>query len=72
MPKETVEISKGYEYGRAFQFGDKQIESEYACKVYELKVDVSEFESYMRANSSSRSDVFTCFMNTILNFIVNM
>lgn len=66
VPKEMVEISKGYEYDLAFQLGDKHIESKYACKVYELKVDASEFESYMRANSSSRSGVFTCFMNSVI------
>lgn len=63
VPEDEVSTDKRYEYERAFQIPDKQMESVFECKYYELRVNAEEFESYMRRNSSSRSAVFALFMS---------
>lgn len=55
-----------YEYDRAFQLPDEQIESEHMCLQYELLVSAGEFDEYMQKHGSSRSAVFTMFMNRVI------
>ena len=66
VPDDQVQVSNIYQYEKAFQLPDKQIESKYECKFYEFKIDARSFEQYMRDNSSSRSGVFAQFMNSVI------
>lgn len=63
IPEEPAIPSAGYEYEKAFQLPDKQMESETASHYYELNLDAAAFETYMRRNNSSRSAVFAWMMN---------
>ena len=58
--------SKQYDYERAFQLPDLHMESKHLCAMYQLKVNADKFEQYMRANETSRSAMFTMFMNRVI------
>ena len=47
----------------AFQLPEERIDDENACARYSLAIDAPAFDAFMRKNRSSRTSVFTLFMN---------
>ena len=63
---EEVVFSRKYQYDKAYQIKDEQIESAIECKYYEMRINAAEFECFMRENSTSRAAMFSLFMNRVI------